>query len=57
MMSFNRERGTLIGAVRSDGDWEGWFYFFFDGVATIAGEATESARELFAIVAADRCAG
>jgi Fic family protein len=43
-----------LGAVRTDGDWEGWLDFFFDGVETIAGEAIESARELFAIVAADR---
>ena len=34
--------------------WEGWIDFFLDGVATIAGEAIGSARELFALVAADR---
>ncbi|MBN2195948.1 MAG: hypothetical protein JW751_24230, partial [Polyangiaceae bacterium] len=37
-----------------DGDWEGWLDFFLDGVATIADEAVTSARELFALVAADR---
>lgn len=41
-------------AVRVDGDWEGWLAFFVDGVATIADEAVASARELFALVAADR---
>lgn len=41
-------------AVRVDGDWEGWLDFFLDGVATIADEAVASARELFALVAADR---
>ncbi len=41
-------------AVRVDGDWEGWIDFFLDGVATIADEAVASARELFALVAADR---
>ncbi len=41
-------------AVRVDGDWEGWIDFFLDGVATIADEAVTSARELFALVAADR---
>lgn len=41
-------------AVRVDGDWEGWIEFFLDGVATIADEAVASARELFALVAADR---
>ena len=46
-----------LGAVRTEGDWEGWIDFFLDGVATIAGEAIESARELFALVAADRSRG
>jgi len=40
--------------VRVDGDWEGWLEFFLEGVATIADEAVNSARELFALVAADR---
>jgi Fic family protein len=40
--------------VRARGDWEGWLDFFLDGVATIADEAVASARELFALVAADR---
>lgn len=43
-----------LDAVRVDGDWEGWLDFFLDGVATIADEAVTSARELFALVAADR---
>ena len=43
-----------LNAVRIDGDWEGWLDFFLDGVATIADEAVASARELFAVVAADR---
>jgi Fic family protein len=41
-------------AVRAEGDWEGWLDFFLDGVATIADEAVVSARELFALVTADR---
>ena len=41
-------------AVRTEGDWEGWTDFFLDGVATIADEAVASARDLFALVAADR---
>jgi len=40
--------------IRSDGDWEGWLDFFLDGVATIADEAVESARDLFALVGRDR---
>jgi Fic family protein len=43
-----------LDAVRRDGDWEGWLDYFLDGVATIAEEAVASARELFALVAADR---
>jgi Fic family protein len=43
-----------LNAVRIDGDWEGWLDFFLDGVATIADEAVASARDLFALVAADR---
>jgi len=43
-----------LDGVRAEGDWEGWLDFFLDGVATIADEAVGSARELFALVAADR---
>lgn len=43
-----------LGAVRLEGDWEGWLDFFLDGVATIAEEAVGAARDLFALVAADR---
>jgi Fic family protein len=43
-----------LNAVRIDGDCEGWLDFFLDGVGTIADEAVASARELFALVAADR---
>lgn len=43
-----------LNAVRTDGDWEGWTDFFLDGVATIADEAVASARDLFALVTADR---
>jgi len=43
-----------LDAVRVDGDWESWLDFFLDGVTTIAEEAVASARELFALVAADR---
>lgn len=43
-----------LSAVRADGDWEGWNRYFLEGVATIAAEAVESARELFAVVSGDR---
>lgn len=43
-----------LSRVRSDGDWEGWLDFFLDGVATVGEEAVVLARELFALVSADR---
>ena len=49
-----REYYRRLDAVRTDGDWEGWIDFFLDGVATIADEAVASARDLFAVVSADR---
>lgn len=54
---FKRHRDEYyrrLNAVRTEGDWEGWVDFFLDGVATIADEAVASARELFALVGADR---
>ena len=43
-----------LGAVRTDGDFEGWLAFFLEGVAVVADEAVATTRELFALVAADR---
>lgn len=54
---FKRHQGEYnrrLDAVRTAGDWEGWLDFFLDGVATIADEAVASARDLFAVVGADR---
>lgn len=54
---FKRHRDEYyrrLAAVRSEGDWEGWTRYFLEGVATIATEATASAREIFALVNADR---
>lgn len=44
----------VLSRVRTEGDWEGWTVFFLEGVATIAEEAVQSARELFALVSRDR---
>ena len=33
-------------AVRDAGDWEGWLAFFLEGVATVAREATDTARRI-----------
>lgn len=43
-----------LDAVRRDGDWEGWLGYFLDGVATVADESVAAARQLHALVAADR---
>jgi Fic family protein len=54
---FKRHRAEyyrLLGEVRRHGDWEAWTDFFLEGVATIADEAVAAAREVFALVNADR---
>jgi len=33
-------------AIRDQGDWEGWLSFFLEGVATVAQEATDTARKI-----------
>jgi Fic family protein len=56
-LHFKRHRAEYyrrLGAVRTDGDWEGWDGFILDGVATIADEAVTSSRELHALVERDR---
>jgi len=44
----------LLDKVRHEGDWEAWLAFFFDGVATTAKSAVETAQRLTATFAADR---
>jgi len=54
---FKRNRDDyyrLLNEVRTEGDWESWIRFFLEGIATIAKEATDTARDLFALVSADR---
>ena len=54
---FKRHRAEyyrLLTEVRERGDWEAWTDFFLDGVATIADEGVAAARDLFALVSADR---
>ncbi len=43
-----------LGAVRTDGDWEGWLEYFLEGVAVVAKEAVTTARRLHTIVAQSR---
>ncbi len=54
---FKRHRADyyrLLGEVRKSGDWEIWTDFFLEGVATIADEAVDTARDVFALFNADR---
>lgn len=54
---FKRHRDDYyrrLNAARTEGDWEGWLDFFLTGVATIADEAVDSARDLFSQVSLDR---
>lgn len=54
---FKRHRAEyyrLLGDVRKSGGWEAWTDFFLEGVATIADEAVDTARDVFALVSADR---
>jgi Fic family protein len=54
---FKRHRDeyyTRLGAIRTDGDWEGWIAYFLEGVAVISGEATALIRSLFEITSQDR---
>jgi Fic family protein len=36
-------------AIRTDGDWEGWLRFFLTGVAEVAREAEQTARNIVAL--------
>jgi Fic family protein len=40
--------------VRTDGEWEEWLVFYLEGVATVAIEATETARRLVSLFENDR---
>ncbi len=54
---FKRHRDEYynkLNSVRVDGDWEGWIDYYLEGVITIAGEATDSAKTLFQIFESDR---
>ena len=36
-------------AVRENGDWEGWIMFFLKGIAMVAEEATDTAKQIIAM--------
>lgn len=40
--------------IRTDGEWEDWLRFFFEGVIAVAGSATETTRQIVTLVETDR---
>ena len=49
-----QEYYARLGAVRTDGDWEGWTRFFLECVREAADDGVRLARDLHAIVGHDR---
>lgn len=43
-----------LDAVRTQGDWEGWLRFFFDGVTATSGQAVDTAQRLLQLFDNDR---
>ncbi len=54
LKTHRQEYYRRLGAVRTDGDWEGWLAYFLEGVAVVAEEAVTTARRLHAIVGESR---
>lgn len=50
LKAHRQEYHRRLGAVRTDGDWEGWLAYFLEGVAVVAEEAIATARRLHAVV-------
>jgi Fic family protein len=40
--------------VRTHGDWEGWMDFYLDGLASVAGKATDTISKLHTLMSDDR---
>lgn len=54
---FKRHRDEYyerLGAIRAQGDWEGWLGYFLEGVAVVADESIAMIGSLFAILDRDR---
>jgi len=54
---FKRHRDeyyTRLGAIRTEGDWEGWLEYFLEGVAVISQESVGLVRSLFDVLTRDR---
>lgn len=50
LKTHRQEYYRRLGAVRTDGDWEGWLSYFLEGVTVVAEEAVTTARRLHTIV-------
>ena len=56
-LGFRRHRQEYydrLGAVRTDGDWEGWTAFFLECVRESADDGVDTARHLFSLIGSDR---
>jgi len=56
-LHFKRRRADyyrLLNEVRQAGAWEDWTAFFLEGVADVAEESADTARDLYRLVARDR---
>ena len=54
---FKRHRDeyyTRLGAIRTEGDWEGWLGYFLEGVAVVSEESVGLIRSLFDVLTRDR---
>ena len=43
-----------LDAVRTQGDWEGWLRFFFEGIVATSGQAVDTAQRLLRLFQDDR---
>ena len=56
-LRFKQHRDTYydrLQRVRTHGEWEEWLEFFLEGVIAVAGSATDTARRIRQVIAADR---
>lgn len=54
LKSHRKKYYDLLTDVRETGDWESWIEFFLRGVVETAKQATDTAREILALVQTDR---
>ena len=52
--SHREEYYDSLQRVRTDGDWEGWLKFFFEGIRDVSQQATDTARRVNELFDADR---